>query len=134
MPSGEKVHVYVDVSGSMDGIKDALYGAVLDCREWVHPKVHLFSTKIADVSLDEMRKGIVSTTGGTDIGCVAKHMAEKAARRACLVTDGWVGSPVGGHLRTLSKAKLAVAYAGTIVNTGDLAGVANHVANLKIGE
>ena len=134
VPSGEKVHVYVDVSGSMDGIKDALYGAILDCREWVHPKVHLFSTKIADVSLDEVRKGIVRSTGGTDISCVAKHMAANGVMRACLVTDGWVGRPGGGHHRTLSKAKLAVAYAGDAVNTSDLAEVANHVANLRIGE
>jgi hypothetical protein len=134
VPSGEKVHVYVDVSGSMNGIKDALYGAVLDCREWVHPKVHLFSTKIADVNLDEVRKGIVRSTGGTDICCVARHMAKNSVKRACLVTDGWVGRPKGRHFGTMSKAKLAIAYAGKNVNTLDLARVANHVANFRIGE
>jgi hypothetical protein len=96
--------------------------------------VHLFSTKIADVSLDEVRKGIVKSTGGTDIGCVANHMAANGVMRACLATDGWVGRPGGRHLGTLAKAKLAVAYAGDTVNTSDLAGVANHVANLRIGD
>src|SRR3546814_9344090 len=32
-PSGERVHVYLDVSGSMDAVKGALYGAVLDCEK-----------------------------------------------------------------------------------------------------
>ena len=46
----QRVHVYVDVSGSVDAIRGALYGAVLDFREQVHPVVHLFSTKVADVT------------------------------------------------------------------------------------
>lgn len=28
---GKKVHVYPDVSGSMEGVLTALYGAILDC-------------------------------------------------------------------------------------------------------
>ncbi|NBY28446.1 MAG: hypothetical protein EBQ71_16695 [Betaproteobacteria bacterium] len=40
--SGERVHVYLDVSGSMDSVKGPLYGAVLDCEALVHPTVHLF--------------------------------------------------------------------------------------------
>ena len=134
VPSGEKVHVYVDVSGSMEGVKDALYGAILDSRKWVHPNVHLFSTEIADVNLDEVQKGIVRSTGETDISCVANHMAANGIRRACLITDGWVGRPGGEHFHTLSRAMLAVAYAGNPVNKDDLARVANHVASLRIGE
>ena len=38
------------VSGSMDGIKSALYGAVLDCEDLVNPTIHLFSTRVADIS------------------------------------------------------------------------------------
>ena len=52
-----------------------LYGAVLDCRQWVHPKVHLFSERVIDVSLAQLRRGICSTTVGTDIACVAKHLS-----------------------------------------------------------
>jgi hypothetical protein len=59
-PGGEKVHVYVDVSGSMNSVLNALYGAVLDCKDMVFGKVHLFSNRIADVTLDELRKGKAS--------------------------------------------------------------------------
>jgi hypothetical protein len=131
VPSGKKVHVYADVSGSMNGIKDALYGAILDSQEFVHPVVHLFSTRIADISLKEMRKGLVRSTGGTDIACVARHMAKNGVRRACILTDGWVGKPRGGHRKTLLESRLAVAYAGDMSNPADLEEVANHVANLK---
>ena len=65
MPSGDKVHVYLDVSGSMDSVKDVLYGAILDTKQYVHPAVHLFSTKVEDITLDELRRGVCKSTGGT---------------------------------------------------------------------
>ena len=132
VPTGDKVHVYVDVSGSMDGLEGAIYGAVLDCREWVHRSVHLFSTAVNDISHKEIRRGIVHSTGGTDIVCVARHMQEHRVRRACIITDGWVGKPTGSVRDTLSKARLAVAYAGEFANTDDLRSVADHVAYIPI--
>jgi len=117
----------------MEGILRDLYGAVLDCIGWVFPTVHLFSTQVADVTIQDLRSGKCQSTGGTDIGCVASHMAKNRVRRAVLVTDGWVGSPRGEHLRTLELARLAVAYMGNGFNERDLADVANFKDNLKIG-
>ena len=131
IPMADRVHVYVDVSGSMDGIKDMIYGALIDCKEWLCPSVHLFSNSIADVNHEEIRKGIVKTTGGTDVVCIAEHMKTNDVRRACIITDGWVGEPRGGHHETMSKAKLGVAYAGDPPNTTDLSDVSNHVAILN---
>ena len=131
-PAGERVHVYLDVSGSMNTIKDALYGAVLDCRGDVHPAVHLFSTKVAEVSLAERARGVCRSTGGTDIVCVAKHIAANHIRRALIVTDGYVGKPRGHHHDILSGAHIAVAYLGSNVNTSDLAGIANATDSLPI--
>jgi hypothetical protein len=81
VPAGERVHVYLDVSGSMDGVKNALYGAILDCEGYVQPTVHLFSTEVADIDLAGLRAGICKTTGGTDIACVAEHMQANCIRR-----------------------------------------------------
>jgi hypothetical protein len=133
VPSGERVHVYLDVSGSMDAVKGPLYGAVLDCETLVYPVVHLFSTKVADISLAELRRGVCRSTGGTDIACVAEHMAAHRVRRALLVTDGWVGKPRGQHQDTLAAAKLAVALLGTNLSQTDLKDVANYTATLFIG-
>ena len=132
--TGERVHVYLDVSGSMDAIKGPLYGAVLDCQAFVFPTVHLFSTKVADISLVELRRGVCKTTGGTSIDCVAQHMNNNRVRRALLITDGWVGTPRGQHHCTLLEARLAVAYMGSNCNTTDLSTVANHTTTLSIGD
>jgi hypothetical protein len=114
-------------------VKGALYGAILDCESHVHRPIHLFSTKVADVSLSELRQGVCKSTGGTSIACVARHMQSNRIRRALIVTDGWVGKPRGNHLDTLSKVRLAVAFLGPTINAGDLAEVANFTAHLPIG-
>jgi len=94
----ERVHVYLDVSGSMTGVVEDLYGAVLDCAGMVHPKVHLFSTAISDVTPGELIDGVVRTTGGTDIRCVAQHIHRHSVSRAVILTDGYVG-PVPREFR-----------------------------------
>ena len=131
--TGEQVRVYIDVSGSMGNVLRALYGAVLDCHELVFPTVHLFSTRIADVSLAELKSGKCLSTGGTDIGCVADHMARHRVSRALLITDGWVGRPHGQHLNTLARSRLAVAYLGGNINQSDLELVAKHTSILNTG-
>jgi len=133
-PTGERVHVYIDVSGSMKGILSALYGAILDCRDQVEPVVHQFSTEVADVTLAELRAGRCVSTGGTDIACVAGHMARHRVRRAVLVTDGWVGRPTGEHHDILAKARVAVAFLGGSVNENDLGAVVRHTCILTKGE
>lgn len=131
---GERVHVYLDVSGSMDGIKGPLYGAVLDCAALVQAPVHLFSTRVAELSLAELRRGLCRSTGGTDIACVAEHMAAHRVRRAVIVTDGYVGAPRGAHRATLDGVRLGVALFGDNVNAGDLADVADHTVHLPTGD
>ena len=104
-----RVHVYVDVSGSIAGLKGALYGAVLDAGDLVHRTVHLFSTIVRDVTLQGLRRGECHTTGGTDIGRVAAHMRSHQVRRAVLVTDGYVGRPSPLDAKTLTSAVVGVA-------------------------
>ena len=128
---GERVHVYVDVSGSMQGVLEAIYGAVFDCRKLVHPQVHLFSTRVADISLAQLRTGLSHSTGGTDIRCVTDHMAVHQVRRALLITDGWVGVPAGQSKQVLQRALLGVAYAGQSCNPNDLAQLVTHHTTLE---
>ncbi|MBM4111745.1 MAG: hypothetical protein FJ254_10430, partial [Phycisphaerae bacterium] len=68
---GERVHIYLDVSGSMNDVLSPLYGAVLDCKDLVHPTIHLFSTVVHDLPLTELRSGACMSTKGTSIECVA---------------------------------------------------------------
>lgn len=84
-------------------------------------------------TLGELSRGACKSTGGTAIACVAEHMAAKGIRRALIITDGWVGTPGGRHLTTLSDARVAVAFLGTNVNADDLEAVSNFTATLPIG-
>ena len=131
--TGERVHIYLDVSGSMNTVLNPLYGAVLDCANWVFPRIHLFSTRIDDVSLQEMRAGKCCSTGGTDIKCVAEHLETHRIRRALMITDGYVGRPKGRHLDTLKRTRLSVAYLGSSIHKNDLANVANFTDILNLG-
>jgi hypothetical protein len=131
VPGGEKVHVYLDVSGSIGDLKGPLYGAVLDCRESVYPRVHLFSTEVADITLEELRRGVCRTTGGTDISCVAAHMRKKRIRRAVIITDGYVGKPAGQDLETLKNARLGVALTPGNATQEDIKDVANWFVHLQ---
>lgn len=109
VPKGLRVHVYVDVSGSIGSLVGPLYAAVLTCREVVHPVIHLFSTIVADVTLDDLRRGVCKTTGGTCIECVAQHMSRNRVRRAVLVTDGIVGTPSAAAAAVLNSSLIGVA-------------------------
>jgi hypothetical protein len=128
----DPVHVYVDVSGSIGSLKGALYGAVLDCREFVKPVIHLFSTFIADVSPRELRAGRCHTSGGTDIGCVAAHIAKHGVKRAVLLTDGFVGRAVGSHERALKGVRLGVALTPNYSTRTDLEPFVRHWAELHM--
>ena len=111
-PNGERVHVYMDVSGSMTKLIPPLYGAIRDCSDCVFPKVHLFSTIVSDVTLKELAEGKVNSTGGTDISCVVRHMQENKVQRAVIVTDGHVGTVTAAELSVLNGVFIGTALTG----------------------
>ncbi|MCY3853322.1 MAG: hypothetical protein OXG03_07115 [Gammaproteobacteria bacterium] len=110
--TNDKAHVYVDVSGSVTDVLPAIYGAVSDCRSWIHPVVHIFSTVVHDLAFQKLQSGQVDTTGGTNIACVAEHMATHKVSRACIITDGVMTEPESSHLETLRQARLGIALVG----------------------
>lgn len=85
-----KVVVYLDVSGSMGGLIEFVYGLVLAFEEYLHTSLYLFSNGIAEVTVDDLRAGRVRTTGGTDFDCVVEHLLELTdVDQAVLITDGY---------------------------------------------
>jgi hypothetical protein len=113
----DRVHVYLDVSGSMDGVIRPLYEAIIPLLDRVAPKIHLFSTSINDISPADLRKGKLETTGGTTIDVVTDHILKGKVRKALIVTDGWVGNIPSAHLEKLRKAN--VRMQGVITHNGD---------------
>ncbi len=112
-----RVHLYVDVSGSMADVLPLLYGAIVPLLEHMHPRVHLFSTEVVDVDHAALRRGVATSTGGTDIADVTQHMLRHDVRRAVIATDGWVGAVPQEHVRLLAARRLRVA--GVITHGGE---------------
>ena len=127
---GSRVHVYLDVSGSIGNLVGPLYGAVLSCREFVHQDVHLFSTKVANATLAELRRGVCKSTYGTNIECVAEHMSTHGVRRAVIITDGFVGKPSTSLRAVLKDAILGVAITSGESSRTALEEFATHWVNL----
>lgn len=119
--SSERIHVYLDVSGSMNNVIPALYGAMRDCQGWIHERVHLFSTVVADISRTQLKAGVRITTQGTNINCVADHLDKHNVKRALIITDGFVGKPSDRAVKVLMATKLVAALAGSSVWMNDLA-------------
>ena len=89
--------VYFDVSGSVAEQVPSVAQALLPyCRSGLCT-VHVFSTVVHPASARDLAARKFSSTGGTDIDCVLKHILElpprKRPRAAVVVTDGFTGSP-----------------------------------------
>lgn len=84
------VHLYLDVSGSIHhgGILPFLYSVVSSLGERFGGVIHLFSTEVIDVTLEDVASGRVKTTGGTDFDCVLLHAMKSRYRNILLVSDG----------------------------------------------
>ena len=113
----EQVHVYLDVSGSMDAALPALYATLSSLSGLLHPKVHLFSTRIDDIDLRQLARGVRVTTGGTSIAPVTRHALDHRVKRALFVTDGWVGEVPDEHAREL--AQRGARFAAVVTHAGE---------------
>ena len=89
--------VYFDVSGSVAEQVPSVAQVLLPyCRGGLCT-VHVFSTVVHPASARDLAARKFSSTGGTDIDCVLKHILElpprKRPRAAVVVTDGFTGKP-----------------------------------------
>ena len=89
--------VYFDVSGSVAEQVPSVAQTLLPyCRGGLCT-VHVFSTVVHPASVRDLAARKFSSTGGTDIDCVLKHVLElpprKRPRAAVVVTDGFTGVP-----------------------------------------
>lgn len=92
--------VYFDVSGSVAEEVPSVAQALLPyCRSRLCT-VHVFSTVVHQASARDLAARKFSSTGGTDIDCVLKHVLElpprKRPRAVVVVTDGFTGKPDAG--------------------------------------
>ena len=99
--SHERVHVYLDVSGSTADYQRLFFGLTLRLGDRIGSPVYQFSNQVVPVTLAELLEGRLRTTRGTDFDCVVKHALERAFSRILVVTDGEGG--LDGALRVRAK-------------------------------
>lgn len=112
---GERLHVYVDASGSMEAALPGVYAALIPLLDFVDPAIHLFSTRLFDVTHAELRRRRVVTTGGTGIDAVTTHVLAHGVRRAVILTDGWVGTIPSQHVADLNARRVRL---GAVITAG----------------
>ncbi|MEW6278932.1 MAG: hypothetical protein AB1758_09940 [Candidatus Eremiobacterota bacterium] len=86
--------VYLDVSGSMQLLLPTLLGLLVPLAEQGRLRVFQFSTMVRRLPLDSLRRGELTSTMGTEIACVVRHLEEHPRiRKAVILTDGLTGRP-----------------------------------------
>ncbi len=89
--------VYFDVSGSVaDEVPSVAQALLPYCRRGLCT-VHVFSTVVHPASARNLAARKFTSTGGTDINCVLRHVLDlpprKRPRAAVVITDGFTGTP-----------------------------------------
>ena len=82
-------HIYLDVSGSTRERQPLIYGIIRHLADIIGEPVYLFSNTVAEASMEDIKKGKVTTTGGTDFDCVIEHASKNRFRKILIITDGF---------------------------------------------
>jgi hypothetical protein len=82
-------NVYLDVSGSMNTEMPQIIALLARLLRYIRRPFWAFSDCVAPAVI---RNGqlVVSTTGGTSMACVLRHVAETRPASAIVVTDGYI--------------------------------------------
>lgn len=109
-PEPVAMNVYLDVSGSMDGLLPHLRRALLSLRREIDPTLYLFSTVVVPAAGDSLESGQLPSTGGTEIGAVIDHAVQHlpAGTAAVVLTDGYFGIVSARSAAALRKAGIAL--------------------------
>lgn len=87
-PEGS-VRVYLDVSGSMDAELQALVNLLWRLRVAIRQPFWAFTDAVAPATFDQGRLKTTSS-GGTSINCVLRHIATTRPGKALIITDGYI--------------------------------------------
>jgi hypothetical protein len=98
-------YVYLDVSGSMNNWLPALLGLLIPYVTSGRASIYQFSTAVEKLNVDDLKRGKLRTTAGTDINAVLTHVfaAVPPVRSVLILTDGYTGKPLTDHIQTLRE-------------------------------
>jgi len=80
--------IYLDVSGSVNEYLPKILGILKSLRKEI-TTIFQFSNKVVETSFDELLKGNIQTTFGTDFDCIAQSILERDFDKVVIITDGY---------------------------------------------
>lgn len=103
-----RAYIYLDVSGSMARVLPYMLNLLVPYLARGEVQIYQFSTKVEALSLSMLKRGLIKTTGGTQIHCVFSHLLDTKSpvRRAMILTDGYTGRPLRRHVTSLSERQI----------------------------
>lgn len=105
-----RAHVYLDVSGSMSNVLPYLLNLLVPYVRHGLANVFQFSTEVELLAWQNLQKGLVRSTGGTQIHCVTSHLLEhqETVRKALILTDGYTGKPYYQHVNQFKEKQMKI--------------------------
>lgn len=101
-------NVYVDVSGSMREYYEEIYSALSPFAKQNIIKIFLWSTVVVQIKPEELLKGQIETSYGTEIGCVLKHVLQKKVKKALVLTDAIFFRPSESLIKQVLDKKIII--------------------------
>lgn len=84
----KEIILYVDVSGSIGASEVQEIFALLSKYKFLPEKIFEFSTEIVEITSDELKEGVIKTTGGTDFDIIYKHAKANDYKDIVIFSDG----------------------------------------------
>ncbi len=109
--------VYLDVSGSVSGKVAAIADELLPYLRHKMCRLHVFSTMVAPTCVQDLKNHRFTSSGGTDITCVAEHVLSLPSKcrpkSIVVITDGDTG-PINDSLLARLRSSGVRMYVGLV--------------------
>lgn len=114
-PKTEKngLAIYLDVSGSVNEYLPKIIGILANLKNDVN-SLFLFSNKVIETRFEDLLKGKIRTTYGTDFNCIANSIIENRFDKAVIITDGEasMSDEISVKLKAIKPVTLTVLFGG----------------------
>lgn len=89
IPIYKRPKVYIDVSGSTREYWSFVYEICYFLKDIILEPIYIFSNRIYEITLEELKNGEIKTTYGTDFDSIARHAIQNDFKKILVITDGY---------------------------------------------
>ncbi len=106
--------IYLDVSGSVNEYLPQIIGVLSKLKNSV-TSLFLFSNIVVETTMQDLIKGKIRTSYGTDFNCIANSIIERRFEKAIIITDGYadMSEELAKQLKAMGLVTLTILFDGT---------------------